>query len=77
MKYTSQELQDVELMKGKGVYLYDYMDSFDKFNDRNLPSKEKFFCMLSNEHITDKDYEHAQNVWNTFNLESMGQYHDL
>ena len=53
------------------------MDSFDKFNDKNLPSKEKFFCMLSNKHITDKDYEHAQNVWNTFNLESMGQYHDL
>ena len=53
------------------------MDSFDKFNDKNLPSKEKFFCMLSDEHITDKDYEHAQNVWNTFNLESMGQYHDL
>ena len=33
--------------------------------------------MLSNEHITDKDYKHAQNVWNTFNLKSMGQYHDL
>ena len=45
------------------------MDSFDKFNDKNLPSKEKFFCMLSDEHITD--------IWNTFNLESMGQYHDL
>ena len=33
--------------------------------------------MLSDEHITDKDYKHAQNVWNTFNLKSMGQYHDL
>ena len=59
MKYTPQEFQDVELMKRKGVYSYDYMDSFDKFNDKNLPSKEKFFCMLSDEHITDKDYEHA------------------
>ena len=46
-------------MKRKGVYPYDYMDSFDKFNDKNLPSKEKFFCMLRDEHITDKDYEHA------------------
>ena len=43
MKYTSQEFQDVELMKRKGVYLYDYMGSFDKFNDENLPLKEKFF----------------------------------
>ena len=46
MKYTSQKFQDVELMKRKDVYPYDYMDSFDKFNDKNLPSKEKFFCML-------------------------------
>ena len=74
MKYTSQEFQDVERMKRKGVYPYDYMDSFDKFNNKNLPSKEKFFCMLSDEHITDEDYEHAQNVWNTFNLKSMKQY---
>ena len=33
--------------------------------------------MLSDKHITDEDYKHAQNVGNTFNLESMGQYHDL
>ena len=64
-------------MKRNGVYPYDYIDSFDKFNDKNLPSKEKFFSMLRDEYITDKDYEHAQNVWNTFNLESMGQYYDL
>ena len=53
------------------------MDSFDKFNDKNFPSKEKFFCMQSDEHITDKNYKHAQNVWNTFNLKFMGQYRDL
>ena len=46
MKYTSQEFQNVKLMKRKGVYPYDYIDSFDKFNDKNLPSKDKFFCML-------------------------------
>ena len=77
LKYTLQELQDVELMKRKGVYPYDYMDSFDKFNDKNLPPKEKFYSILNDEHITDKDYKHAQNVWNTFNLKSMGEYHDL
>ena len=33
--------------------------------------------MLSDEHISDEDYKHAQNVWNAFNLESMGQYHNL
>ena len=76
MKYMSQEFHNVELMKRKRVYP-DYMDSFDKFNDKNLPPKKKFFCMLSDKHITEKNYKHAQNVWNSFNLESMGRYHDF
>ena len=45
MKYTSQELQDVELMKRKGVYPYDYMDSFDKFNDKfSHQNRNSFVC---------------------------------
>ena len=39
--------------------------------------KEQFYSILNNEHITDEDYQHAQNVWNTFKLQSMGEYHDL
>ena len=77
-KYTSQKFKNkkFELMKQKGVYPYDYMDSFDKFNE-TLPTKEDFFSIMNNEHITDEDYKHAQNVWDTFNLKSMGEYHDL
>ena len=52
------------------------MDSFDKFNEK-LPPKEAFYSILNNEHISDEDYQHAQNVWNTFNLKNMGEYHDL
>ena len=44
MKYTSQEFQNVKLMKRKGVYPYDYKNSFDRFNDKNLPSKKKSFA---------------------------------
>ena len=79
LKYTSQEFQDkkLELMKRKGVYPYDYMNSFDKFDDRNIPSKKEFYSLLTDEDINDEDYKHAQNVWTTFKLESMGQYHDL
>ena len=79
LKYTSQEFQDekLELMKRKGVYPYDYMNSFDKFDDRNLPPKKKFYSLLTDEDINDEDYKHVQNVWTTFKLESMGQYHDL
>ena len=79
LKYTSQEFQDekLELMKRKEVYPYDYMNSFDKFDDRNLPPKKEFYSLLADEDINDEDYKHAQNVWTTFKLESMGQYHDL
>ena len=78
LKYTSQRFKGtkLDLMFRKGVYPYDYMDSFDKFNDK-LPRKEEFYSILNDEHISDEDYKHAQNVWNTFSLKNMGQYHDL
>ena len=78
-KYTGQVFQgeQLSLMKKKGVYPYDYMNSFKKFEDSRLPKKEDFFSVMNNEHITDKEYQHAQNVWNDFGLSSMGEYHDL
>ena len=77
-KYTSRVFkgEKYDLMARKGVYPYDFMDSFDKFNEK-LPTKEEFYSVLNDEHISDEDYKHAQNVWNTFSLESMGEYHDL
>ena len=78
LKLTSQEVQDkkLDLMSKRGVYPYDYMASFDKFIETELPKQEDFYSIL-NEHITDDAYQHAHNVWNTFNLKSMGEYHDL
>ena len=78
LKYTSKMFKDkkIDLMARKGVYPYDYMDSFEKFNSP-LPKKEEFFSILNNKHILDEDYEHAKDVWNTFSLKNMGEYHDL
>jgi len=79
LKYTSQVFEGQELdqlMVRKGVYPYDYMDSFKKFKEK-LPPKEEFYSILNDEHISDEDYKHAQNVWNTFSLKNMGEYHDL
>ena len=64
-------------MKNEDVYPYDYMDSFEKFDDTELPSKNDFYSILNKEHITDEQYQHAQSVWKTFKLRSMGDYHDL
>ena len=78
-KYTKQEFEKEQfnLMKRKGIYPYDHMDSFDRFNETQLPEKQDFYSILNNEHISDEQYKHAQNVWNTFNLNTMGDYHDL
>ena len=78
LKYTSKRFngKKLDLMTRKGVYPYDYMESFNKFNEQ-LPAKEDFFSILNNEHITDEDYNHALKVWKTFSLKNMGEYHDL
>ena len=78
LKYTSKRFKGIklDLMVRKGVYPYDYMDSFKKFKSQ-FPRKEDFYNILNNIHISDEDYKHAQDVWNTFPLKNMREYHDL
>ena len=66
-----------ELLLRKGVYPYEYMDSWERFADTRLPPKASFYSKLTGEHISDKDYAHAQNVWEVFGCQSMGDYCDL
>ena len=40
-------------------------------------SQDKFYSGLSNEGITDGDYLHAQQVWDTFDCRNIGDYHDI
>ena len=78
-KYTSKVFQDEKLllMKKKGVYSYNYMDSLQKFGDQQLPPKYEFYCIMIDEVISDEQYTHAQNIWNTFNMNTMSEHHDL
>jgi hypothetical protein len=66
-----------ELLRRKGVYPYEYMDSWTRFEETQLPPQEAFYSKLSDEHITPLDYQHAQRVWRTFGCRNMGDYHDL
>ncbi|KAK5648360.1 hypothetical protein RI129_003252 [Pyrocoelia pectoralis] len=68
---------EFNLLVRKGVFPYEYVDSWDKLNESILPAKTAFFSHLHNEDVTDEDYMHAVNVWNTFRLETLGQYSDL
>ena len=67
----------LELVKEKGVYPYEYMDSFKKFSENKLPERCKFFSSLKDECIGEKDYEKTKNIWNTFKIKTLGDYHDL
>ena len=63
-KYLSNKFKDklLQLLKRKGIFPYDYLDSFDRFNEDKLPSKEAFCNRLQNTNVSDEDYKHAQNV---------------
>ena len=65
------------LITRKGVYPYEYMDSFERFEETQLPPKEKFHSSLSQENISEEDYKHAQQVWATFNCKKLKDYHDV
>ena len=60
----------------KEIYPYEYMDSFERFSEENLPPKEAFYSNLNGEGIME-DYEHAQKVWKTFGCRNLCDYHDL
>ena len=66
-----------ELLIRKGIYPYEYMDSWDKFEETSLPSIEKFYSNLNMSGVSDRDYEHACRVWREFGIQNVGEYHDL
>ena len=73
-RYTEQQR---ELLIKKGIYLYEYMDSWNKFSENKLPDKDKFCSKLNMDGAKDKDYEHACKVWKEFKINNMGEYHNL
>ena len=72
--YTGEKFN---LLTRKGVYPYEYMDSPERFKETKLPPKKAFYSRLNGEDISDKDYEHAIKVWETFNMKTLKDYHDL
>ena len=67
----------LSLMSKKGVYPYNQMDSFEKFDQTELPTKDQFYSILNDQHIMNNEYNHAKRAWKIFNIYTMGEYHDL
>ena len=75
--FCNNDLNKFILLLRKGVYPYEYMDSWERFNETSLPSKKDFYSNLNMEDIDDIDYGHGNNVFKGFKLEILGDYHDL
>ena len=61
----------------KGIYPYEYMDSWEKFNETSLPSKKDCYSNLNMENIDDIDYRQGNNVFKRFKIKNLGEYHNL
>ena len=77
MKVLFPEENKQKLLQKKGIYPYEYMDSFERFAETQLPEKEKFYSSLNKKGITDEEYAHAKQVWSELGCRNLGDYHDL
>ena len=55
------------------LFFISYITSLEVLNETNLPPKESYYNFLTKTHISDADYEMAQNVYQTLGLPSL--YH--
>ena len=62
-KFCNNDLNKLVLLLRKGVYPYEYMDTWERFSEISLPNKEDFYSNLNMENINDIDYRHANNVF--------------
>ena len=76
-QFFNNDLNKFILLLRKGVYPYEDMDSWEKFDEITLPPKEVFHSNLNLEDISDEDYVQAQKVWNVFEIKNLSEYHNL
>ena len=75
-QFCNGDLNKFVLLLREGVYPYEYMDSWERFNETSLPTKEDFYSELILEDLSDRDYSYAQKVFNEY-CTYIGDYHDL
>ena len=76
-EFCDSDMDKFLILLRKGVYPYEYMDEWDRFNEKTLPNKKSFYSSLMMEDIRASDYAHANNVFKKFNINNLGEYHDL
>ena len=76
-EFCNKNLNKLVLLLRKGIYPYEYMDNWERFDETSLPNKESFYSNLNMENIDDIDYRHGNNVFKRFKFKSLGEYHNL
>ena len=76
-RFCNGDVNKFVLLLRKGVYPYEYMDRWEKFNETSILDKEAFYSKLNDEGITDEDHAHYKKVFKEFGLKDYGEYHDL
>ena len=76
-EFCNGDINKFILLLRKRVYLYEYMDSWERFDEILLPRKEDFHSSLNMENITSVNYRHTERVFKKFNNEKLDDYHDL
>ena len=76
-KFFKNDINKSILLLRKGVYLYEYMDEWTKFNETTSPKNEEFYSNLNMEDITDEDYINPKRVCKVFEIKNLGEYQDL
>ena len=76
-------IDKLEILKRKDAYPYEWVDSYEKFKHSSLPEKKYFYSSIKNasrdrsdDHISDEQYQHLQNVWDIFNFNTFEDLHD-
>ena len=71
-EFCNENINKFILLLRKGVYPYEYMDSWERFDEASLPDKEAFYRSLNMENITDVDHRHAKRVFKNLNKKKSG-----
>ena len=76
-EFCKKDINKFILFLRKGIHFYEYIDSWEIFDETSLPDKEAFYCSLNMEGITSVDFRHAKRVYREFNINNLDGYHDL
>ena len=68
--FSNNDVNKSLLLLRKGIYSYEYMDDWEKFNETTLPEKEEFYSNMNMEEMTDADYIHGKRAYKDFEIKN-------